>query len=68
MLDTAARQAIHALVNAIREKLNELTLPEAKRESLFNKLNQFAAEVDSGDDFFDSDFFEAMSSPGCGSS
>jgi uncharacterized coiled-coil DUF342 family protein len=46
VLDTAARQAIHALVNAIREKLNELTLPEAKRESLFNKLNQFAAEVD----------------------
>ena len=46
VLDAAARQAIHALVNAIRERLNELTLPEAKRESLFNKLNQFAAEVD----------------------
>jgi hypothetical protein len=46
VLDAAARQAIHALVNAIREKLNELTLPEAKRESLFYKLNQFAAEVD----------------------
>lgn len=28
VLDAAARQAIHALVNAIREKLNELTLPE----------------------------------------
>lgn len=46
ILDAAARQAIHALVNAIREKLNELTLPEKKRESLFNKLNSFAAEID----------------------
>src|SRR5690349_8751414 len=46
VLDAAARQAIHALVGAIREKLNELTLPEKKRESLFNKLNSFAAEVD----------------------
>jgi hypothetical protein len=46
VLDTAARQAIHVLINALREKLNELTLPEGKRESLFNKLNAFAAEVD----------------------
>jgi hypothetical protein len=46
VLDATARQAIHALVTAIREKLNELTLPEKKRESLFNKLNSFAAEVD----------------------
>lgn len=46
VLDTASRQAIHALVSAIREKLNELTLAESKRESLFNKLNAFAAEVD----------------------
>jgi hypothetical protein len=46
VLDAAARQAIHALINALREKLNELKLPEAKRESLFNKLNSFAAEVD----------------------
>lgn len=46
VLDTTARQAIHALINALREKLNELTLPEVKRESMFNKLNAFAAEVD----------------------
>jgi hypothetical protein len=46
VLDATARQTIHALINAIREKLNELTLPEKKRESLFNKLNSFAAEVD----------------------
>lgn len=46
VLDAAARQAIHTLINAIREKLNGLTLPEDKRESLFNKLNAFAAEVD----------------------
>jgi hypothetical protein len=46
VLDAAARQAIHALINAIREKLNQLTLPENKRESLFNKLNSFAVEVD----------------------
>ena len=46
VLDATARQAIHALINAIREKLNELTLPETKREALFNKLNAFAAEVD----------------------
>lgn len=46
VLDAAAREAIHMLVNAIREKLNELAMPESKRESLFNKLNAFAAEVD----------------------
>jgi hypothetical protein len=46
VLDAAARQAIHALIEAIREKLNELTLSEAKRESLFNQLNSFAAELD----------------------
>lgn len=46
VLDATARQAIHKLVNAIREKLNEITLPEHKRESLFGKLNAFAAELD----------------------
>jgi len=46
VLDAAARQAIHVLINSIREKLNELTLLENKRQSLFNKLNSFAAEVD----------------------
>ena len=46
VLDANAREAIHALISAIKEKLNELTLPEEKRESLFNKLNSFAAEVD----------------------
>ena len=46
VLDAAAREAIHALINAIKEKLNELTLSENKRESLFKKLNEFAAEVD----------------------
>ena len=46
VLDVPARGAIHALIGAIREKLNELSLSENKRESLFNKLNAFAAEVD----------------------
>jgi hypothetical protein len=46
VLDATARQTIHTLINAIREKLNELALPESKRDSLFNKLNAFAAEVD----------------------
>ena len=46
VLDAPARKAIHALIDAIREKLNELALSENKRESLFNKLNAFAAEVD----------------------
>lgn len=46
VLDATSRQTIHTLINAIREKLNELTLPESKRETLFNKLNTFAAEVD----------------------
>ena len=46
VLDVTARETIHALLNAIREKLNELALSENKRESLFNKLNAFAAEVD----------------------
>ena len=46
VLDATAREAIHTLINAIKEKLNELALSENKRESLFNKLNSFAAEVD----------------------
>ena len=46
VLDATAREAIHALINSIREKLNELALSENKRESLFNRLNAFAAEVD----------------------
>ncbi len=46
VLDTGARHKIHVLISSIRERLNELTLPEAKRDSLFNKLNAFASEVD----------------------
>ncbi len=46
VLDANARQTIHALINAIKEKLNGLSLSENKRESLFGKLNAFAAEVD----------------------
>ncbi len=46
VLDSNARDAIHKLIEAIRQKLNELPLPDNKRESLFNKLNAFAAEVD----------------------
>ena len=46
VLDATARQAIHTLINAIRERLNELKIPENKRDSLFNKLNEFTAEVD----------------------
>jgi hypothetical protein len=37
------RQAIPGLTP---EKLDQLTLPESKRESLFTKLNAFSAEVD----------------------
>ena len=46
VLDATKRKAIHILINAIREELNEFSLPENKREALFNKLNDFAAEVD----------------------
>jgi len=46
VFDASARQAIHKLINSIRDKLNEFELSERKRESLFNKLNVFAAEVD----------------------
>jgi hypothetical protein len=46
VLDATTRPAIHRLIEAIREKLNALHLPEGKRESLFSKLNAFAAEVD----------------------
>jgi uncharacterized coiled-coil DUF342 family protein len=46
ILDAAARSAIHTLIEKIREKLNELKLPESKRDALFNKLNSFAAEID----------------------
>lgn len=46
VLDANSRQGIHALLEAIREKLNSLSISENKRESLFNKLNSFAAELD----------------------
>ena len=46
ILDAAARSAIHTLIEKIREKLNDLQLPESKRDALFNKLNSFAAEID----------------------
>ena len=46
VLDATSRKAIHTLINAIKERLNELTLSENKRETLFGKLNAFADEVD----------------------
>ena len=46
VLDASSRAAIHRLIIAIRDRLNELDLPENKREALFNKLNAFASEVD----------------------
>jgi uncharacterized coiled-coil DUF342 family protein len=46
VLDATARTTIHQLIEAIREKLNTLDIPENKRDSLFNKLNAFASEVD----------------------
>jgi GGDEF domain-containing protein len=46
ILDSSSRSAIHALIEKIREKLNELKLPEAKRNNLFNKLNSFVSEID----------------------
>ncbi len=46
VLDQAARTTLHHFIGEIREKLNELAMPEDKREALFNKLNSFAAEVD----------------------
>ena len=46
VLDAASRQEIHTLIRAIREKLDGLDLTESKREALFNKLHEFAKEVD----------------------
>jgi hypothetical protein len=46
VLDANSRDAIHKLIDAIRQKLNELVIPEDKRDSLFNKLNAFAVEID----------------------
>ena len=46
VLDANARKGIYKLIEFIREKLNALTLPENKRDSLFSKLNSFAAELD----------------------
>lgn len=46
VLEEAAKSAIQHLVQRIREHLNQLDLPEAKRDALFNKLNAFAAEID----------------------
>ncbi|MDW6022712.1 hypothetical protein SAZ10_13195 [Mesorhizobium sp. BAC0120] len=46
VLDATARQTIHTLIGAIRERLYTMELPEDRRQSLFNKLNAFASEVD----------------------
>lgn len=46
VLDASARQAIHRLIEEIREKLNTIELKDERREALFDKLNAFAAEID----------------------
>lgn len=46
VLDGPSRQKIRALIDTIKEKLDELELPEERRESLFAKLNAFLAELD----------------------
>ncbi|QJS29268.1 hypothetical protein [Rhizobium ruizarguesonis] len=46
VFDEAQRQAIHHLIQKIREHLEAAKLTDAKREALFNKLNAFAGEVD----------------------
>lgn len=46
VLDKSNRPGLHQLIEAIRQKLNEIDIPDGKRESLFDKLNAFAAEVD----------------------
>lgn len=46
VLDEHVRRAVHHLLNQIREKLNSISIPDDKREALFNKLNAFASELD----------------------
>jgi hypothetical protein len=46
VLTPTLRQEIHHYIARIRETMNGISLPETKREALFNKLNAFAAEVD----------------------
>lgn len=46
VLDASSRAAIHQFIAAIRGKLDEMKLPDNKREALFSKLNAFAFEVD----------------------
>ena len=46
VLDHNSRRVIRTLIGAIKEELDKLALSDSKRESLFNKLNAFAEEVD----------------------
>ena len=46
VLDNTTREAIHKLIDTIRNKLNELSLSDNKREALFDKLYAFSKEVD----------------------
>ncbi len=46
IFDANTKKAIHLLIQSIREKLNELKLPEDKREALFKKLAAFVVELD----------------------
>lgn len=45
-LDTASKSKIHHLVKRIREIIESADLEERKRNSLFQKLNAFEADVD----------------------
>ncbi|TAY27784.1 hypothetical protein ELH93_29105 (plasmid) [Rhizobium leguminosarum] len=45
-LDTASRERIHMLIAKIRKVIGGADLEERKRNSLYTKLNTFAADVD----------------------
>jgi len=52
-LDAPTRERVHSLITAIREVLDKADIEERKRNSLYGKLNAFAADVDRARTRFD---------------
>lgn len=52
-LDAPTKERIHSLINGIRECIERSNLDEKKRNSLYAKLNVFAADVDRARTRFD---------------
>ncbi|WP_322884134.1 hypothetical protein U8C35_06285 [Sinorhizobium medicae] len=59
-LDDVTKSKIHFFIDQIRDHLNKSNLVERKKNSLFNKLNAFSADVDRARTKFDNAMLVAI--------